>query len=163
MQDLHRLPSEVMEYVATNVPARAPGQFPEKGTVKQAGGDLVFGPVSGMPGPGLPVERASAPSPVFALCPHPDHGLEGWQHSIASTADSGWRGGGSDPQSYCGSQKLTLEAANPDRNVTLTGTTEDHRATYNPFKHDEYRYVCAFSQQWGPIYRQARSASCGLR
>lgn len=151
--------TELMQFVSTSLPQRAPGQKPEVGKVGSQDGDVILGPIN--PQAPKDVQRTAVQAPQFALCRHPDHGLERWSNSMTWSADSGWRSGGSDPLSFCNSQKVQREKSFPDRNVTLVHTSEDHRATYNPFKHDEYRYGCQFLDQWGPIYKEARSASCG--
>jgi hypothetical protein len=149
---------ELMEYVVQTVPKRAEGQHPESGTFQQYDGDFVFGVAqSGS------IENAAgtAGGPQYAICRHPDNGFERWGNSVQWSADSGWRGGGSDPHSFCGSKKLERETTYPGRLVTLTKTSEDHRSVYNPFKHDEYRYTCQFTDEWDPVYKEARSPSCG--
>lgn len=151
--------TELMQFVFTRLPQRAPGQKPEYGKVGSQDGDTILGPVN--PQTHVEIQNAAIQSTQFPFCRHPDHGLEGWSNSQPWSADSDWRGGGSDPLSFCNSQKVQRERAFPERNVTLVKTSEDHRATYNPFKHDEYRYTCQFLDQWGPIYKEARSASCG--
>ena len=98
----------------------------------------------------------------YAICRHPDNGIENWAHQVSWAADSGWRGGGGDPTSFCAAEKVKREQANPGHVVTFQTQPEDHQAIYNPFKHDEYRYRCIGTEQWDPIFREARSPSCGL-
>lgn len=105
---------------------------------------------------------APYPDACYALCRHPDHGIERWAHEENWTADSDWRGGGSDPTSFCANQKAARENAHPGRNVTFQTQPEDHRVQYNPFKHDEYRYYCKGTDRWDPVYVEKRSPSCGL-
>jgi hypothetical protein len=103
------------------------------------------------------------PNSCYALCSHPDHGIDHWAHEEPWTADSGWRDGGSDPTSFCATEKLKQESAHPGAVVTFEPLPEDHRVQWNPFKHDQYRYSCKGVDRWGPVYVTARSPACGLQ
>ncbi|MDG4881997.1 serine protease [Mesorhizobium sp. WSM4884] len=103
------------------------------------------------------------PASCYALCPHPDNGIDHWNHEEAWTADSGWRDGGSDPTSFCATEKLKQESAHPGAVVTFEALPEDHRVQWNPFKHDQYRYSCKGVDRWDPVYVAARSPACGLQ
>ena len=105
---------------------------------------------------------ASYPNSCYALCRHPDHGIDHWEHEEAWSADSGWRGGGSDPTAYCATKKDERERAHPGRSVSFQTQPEGLRAVYTPFKHDEYRYYCTGIDRWDPVYVEAQSPSCGL-
>ncbi len=60
------------------------------------------------------------------------------------TADSGWRGGGSSPATYCGEQLAALKKQMPSRKIEIVDMKEDHKSEYTPFKRDYYRYQCWF-------------------
>jgi hypothetical protein len=63
---------------------------------------------------------------------------------VPVTVDSGWKGGGSSPATYCREQLEPLKKQYPGRKITLVDTKEDHKAEYTPFKRDYYRYQCFF-------------------
>lgn len=103
-------------------------------------------------------EAPAAASPQ--LCRLPEHGIEAWGKTERWNADSGWRGGGSNPTEYCGAQKLKREAKYPEREVVLLDTGEKHKTVRNPFKHDYYRYTCVFEDRWDPLYKLAANPKC---
>ena len=57
----------------------------------------------------VPPQTGKPETPVYALCRHPDHGIEGWAHEENWNANSGWRKGGSSPDQYCGAEKIRRE------------------------------------------------------
>jgi hypothetical protein len=93
-------------------------------------------------------------------CRLPQHGIEYWKHTETWTADSGWRGGGSSDEQFCGAAKLGREKKYPDRKVFLISKHGAHRVVYNPFKHDEYQYTCIFEDRWEPVYKLAADDAC---
>ena len=102
------------------------------------------------------ISKASGPPE----CRLPQHGIEYWKHTEKWTADSGWRGGGSSDEQFCGAAKLAREKKYPDRTIVLIRKNGSHRVVYNPFKHDEYRYNCTFEDQWDPVYKLAPDDGC---
>jgi hypothetical protein len=88
--------------------------------------------IANVPAPNIP-SGAPYPDACYALCRHPDHRIERWAHEENWKADSGWRGGGGDPTSFCASQKAARENAHPGRTVTFQTQPEDHRVEYSPF------------------------------
>ena len=143
---------ELSAFIKTVVPQRAPFQHPEVGAFSTDDGDIVLSSNKS--------KTQSSPASAMKSCRRPENGLERWQHSESWHADSGWRGGGSDPTSYCGGVKLARERQHPERTVAFLASHETHQSIYNPFKHDEYRYTCEFVDQWEPIYKSASSPSC---
>jgi pimeloyl-ACP methyl ester carboxylesterase len=107
-------------------------------------------------------QRATSASPASGPreCRLPQHGVEYWKHTEKWTADSGWRGGGSSEEQFCGAAKLTREKKYPDRTIALISENGSHRVVYNLFKHDEYRYNCTFEDQWDPVYKLAPDDAC---
>ena len=64
---------------------------------------------------------------------------------VIADADSGWVDGGTYPgEPYCERQQKAVQAKYPGFNIAMQ-KSEGHRAEYNPFKHDIYRYQCSFS------------------
>lgn len=59
-------------------------------------------------------------------------------------ADSGWIGGESSPNGYCDPVLAALKVKYPSVEISMTLLPEQHRSEYTPFKHDYYRYQCAF-------------------
>jgi Trypsin-like peptidase domain len=107
-------------------------------------------------------QAGAYPLECYSSCALPENGVGSWGGSATVTEDTGWRGGGYDPTSFCAAQKLRHEQANPTHFVTVQALPEQHQSIYNPFKHDEYRYQCAVTDQWDPVYKVARSPSCPL-
>jgi hypothetical protein len=111
----------------------------------------------------IKVDPRTPSTPVPAStheCRLPEHGIEYYNHTQVWTADSGWRGGGSSDEQFCGAQKLAREKKYPDRTVVLVSKHGAHRVVYNPFKHDEYRYNCTFDDRWDPVYKLAKDDRC---
>lgn len=135
--------------------------------VKRLGNDGALAVPMANIAPLLPVdvlsEQAAAyPLECYSACALPENGVESWGGEATVIEDTGWRGGGYDPNSFCAAEKLRHEQANPTHVVTVEPLPEDHRSIYNPFKHDEYRYQCSVTDRWDPSYKVVRSRSCPL-
>jgi hypothetical protein len=115
------------------------------------------------PAPDAPkIDKAAPPASISAkACRLPEHGIERWGKTQAWTADSDWRKGGSSPSEFCAAQKIERERQFPDRTIALLKAFENHKSEYTPFKHDFYRYICAFEDRWDPIYKLAENSKCG--
>ncbi len=121
-----------------------------EGLVKQTAPEVSGGPET------LLAQSPPDPKP----CRHPAHGVEKWNSQNEWTADSGWRGGGSSPGEYCGTQLLSRQRKYPDRKVELIDSGEEHKSEYTPFKHDYYKYSCSFRESWDPVYKLVVSENC---
>ena len=91
---------KLMEYVRTAVPQREANQLPEAGPFQQSDGDFIFGlaRVSTSTAASASEPGSGGGPPAYALCRHPDNGIEGWRNTVQWTGDSGWVGGGNNPE-----------------------------------------------------------------
>jgi hypothetical protein len=103
---------------------------------------------------------ASAPVPVAVLaCRHPTNGVERWGQEQNLDFDSGWKGGGSNPQEFCAGKMQQRRLQYPDREVTAVGTPGE-QSKEEFYRQFYYRYTCTVREKWDPVYRLAPNARC---
>ena len=110
----------------------------------------------------LPPNAPATQTPVqtaIASCRHPSNGIERWGQDQTIPFDSGWRDGGSDPQSFCASKMQERRTQYADREITIAGTPAEQSKEefYRQFK---YRYTCTVRERWDPVYVLAPNPRC---
>lgn len=97
--------------------------------------------------------------PAAALaCRHPNHGVEKWNQENQYQADSGWVGGGSSPDEFCGKEILERQKNYPERDIKLVSSSEDKKEEF--LRRFYYRYYCKISEHWDPVYKLSQSPAC---
>jgi hypothetical protein len=102
---------------------------------------------------------AVKPPPPKA-CRIPENGVERYSNVFDITRESGWRGGGYDPNRWCNDVITMLKGEHPGANVTITGQREDEESKCKPFNCPQYNYKCSVHVEADPVYREAVSSLC---
>jgi hypothetical protein len=106
-------------------------------------------------------ESERYPASCFATCANPSHGVDHWNEERPWNQSSPWLGGGNNQRDVCNGLARSYEQQNPGWSVEIQRTGESSKEEF--FRQFFYQYHCNGVAHRGPVYREARSAACGIR
>lgn len=107
-----------------------------------------------------PRKEERFPAACFNSCPNPANGVERWSETKPWEDNSGWLGGGNNPQRVCDGLARGYEQSNAGWSVVVSRTGESSRSDI--FRQFQYIYYCSGEARRGPVFASARSAACGM-
>lgn len=130
---------------------------------KRVGDPKTLDCISALLPPVLRAQGLSLPMNIKEhTCRIPQHGVERYGREFDVTMESGWRGGGYDPNSFCQEVVDKLkgkEQLSPESQFIVIGMNEQRESKCPPFNCPQYLYSCTVRVRTDPVYVES-ATSC---
>lgn len=104
--------------------------------------------------------QAQAQPPQPRLCRDRSHGVERYGREFDDYRESGWRGGGYDPDRWCNDVIAILRGQHPEGEFAVVSKGERSESKCSAFNCPQYNYHCTVRVKTDPIYNERVSAAC---